>query len=186
MSISALRGPSPACGRRARVGRHHPALLRHLLPVGGRRAIAEQGAEFCGRAVALERDAQAKVRSPPMSSLMITPMVEASRPATADEMWEAVRRRDSVLRRRVLRRGEDYRRLLPAELQVAAAEARERVLLPERGSRGAGGFSRLQALPPRPARRAGPAGGGGQARLRENRFGRGAALGRRARGGGGH
>ena len=29
-----------------------------------------------------------------MSSLMITPKVEASRPATADEMWEAVRRRD--------------------------------------------------------------------------------------------
>ena len=91
----------------------------------------------------------------------------------------------SGLRRPVLRRGQDHRRLLPAELQVASGETRERPLLFDRRSGGAGGISRLQALPPRPARRDGPAGRGGAARLRADRVGRGSALARRPRRGSG-
>ena len=121
-----------------------------------------------------------------MSSLMITPTVEASRPATADEMWEAVRRRDSVLRRRLLRRGEDYRRLLPAELQVAAAEARELSFFPSAEAAERAGFRACKRCRPDRLGEPDPQVEAVEARLRENRFGRGAALARRARGGGGN
>ena len=87
----------------------------------------------------------------------------------------------SGLRRPLLRRGQDHRRLLPAELQVAPGEARERPLLFDRRSGGAGWISRLQALPPRPPGRDGPSGRGGAARMRTDCRGRGSALARRPR-----
>ena len=116
---------------------------------------------------------------------MSMPMVETSRPnlpgaasGREDAFWEAVRRRDRTQDGAFFFAVSTHWRLLPAELRIAAGEARERLVLCDCRGCAAGRLSRLQALPARPARRARSPGRGGAARLRTDRIGRGSALAR--------
>ena len=102
---------------------------------------------------------------------MSMPMTEASRPSAAraparadEERWRGGQAPRPGVRRQVLLRRPHHRRLLPAELRLAAGEARERLLLRDRRGGGEGGLSRLQALPARQARRARSASRGGAGR----------------------
>ena len=71
-----------------------------------------------------------------------------------DEVWwNAIERSRRGVRRRVVLRRRDDRRVLPAGVSEPSAQARERALFPGHGERAARGIARVQALPTRTPRR---------------------------------